>query len=231
MHTPQRTLELGEQLRKRQGECRPAADHHVIMPAPRRHCRSPHHFPEPAPHPVALDRIADLFGDGEAEPRGPGVLARVRLEHERRCRGLDPPGCGEKIRPLLQPLDQSRAGSAFRHSAACGRARAARRLPCGRPWLPCGCESHADACAPACWVDRSASRMDLRIARHARHGGSAPNRAPVLEIDRPAAGRAKSRGLYGTAIGQVNARLRCNRENARRLRGRGKGCLELVKCR
>src|SRR5437588_12998528 len=28
----------------------------------------------------------------------------------------------------------------------------------------------------------------------------------------PSAGRAKSRGLYGTAVGQVNARLRCNIE-------------------
>ena len=117
-----------------------------------------------------------------------------------------------------------RRDSALRRSAACGRAHAASRSPCGRPWLPCGRESHADACAPACWVDRSASRMDLRIARDARHGvrrRTAPLRSRSI-ARRP--GRAKSRGLYGTAIGQVNARLRCNREDAGRLHGRGVGC-------
>ena len=50
-------------------------------------------------------------------------------------------------------------GGPIRRRASCGRARAARRAPCGRPPSPSGRESHDGACAPACWVDRSASPL------------------------------------------------------------------------
>ena len=42
--------------------------------------------------------------------------------------------------------------------------RGAPRPPCGRPWSPCGCESRGGACAPACSVDRSASRLSSPLA-------------------------------------------------------------------
>jgi len=45
-----------------------------------------------------------------------------------------------------------------RRSDACGRGRGGRREPCGRRWSPDGRESRDGACAPVCWVDRSASR-------------------------------------------------------------------------
>ncbi len=45
----------------------------------------------------------------------------------------------------------------FRRKAACGPERDGPRSPYGRRPSPCGRESHAGACARACWVDRSAS--------------------------------------------------------------------------
>jgi hypothetical protein len=51
----------------------------------------------------------------------------------------------------------------IRRRASCGRARGALQAPCGRRPSPSGRESHDDACARACWVDRSASRSSLRI--------------------------------------------------------------------
>ena len=51
----------------------------------------------------------------------------------------------------------------IRRRASCGPARGALQAPCGPPPSPSGRESRDDACARACWVDRSASRSSLRI--------------------------------------------------------------------
>jgi hypothetical protein len=58
-------------------------------------------------------------------------------------------------RPKPQPI---------RRRASCARVRDAPQALCGRRPSPSGRGSHDDACARACWVDRSASRVDLRIA-------------------------------------------------------------------
>jgi hypothetical protein len=50
-----------------------------------------------------------------------------------------------------------------RRSAACGPGHAAWRSLCDRPWLPSGRGIRDGACAPACSVDRSASRVFLRV--------------------------------------------------------------------
>src|SRR6185437_5419333 len=47
----------------------------------------------------------------------------------------------------------------FRRSDACGRGRDGRRGPCGRRWSQGGRGSRDGACAPVCWVDKSASRV------------------------------------------------------------------------
>ena len=51
----------------------------------------------------------------------------------------------------------------IRRRASCGPARGALQAPCGPPPSPSGRESRDDACARACWVDKSASRSSLRI--------------------------------------------------------------------
>ena len=67
---------------------------------------------------------------------------------------------GQKVRALPQPLHGDAAR--FRTASGAQPLAAARapggRRPCGRPWSSCGRDSRDGACAPACWVDRSASR-------------------------------------------------------------------------
>ena len=60
----------------------------------------------------------------------------------------------------------SNVSSSLRPTGACGRARGGRRSLCGRRRSPCGRESRADACAPACSVDRSASRFHSVANNH-----------------------------------------------------------------
>ena len=96
---------------------------------------------------------------------------------------------GQEIRPLPQPLHgMAGAGAAgLRRSAACGRARAGRPGPCGRPWSPCGRESRDGACAPACSVDRSASRSISPLSPpRAAYTGAAAGRASMRPDPRPA---------------------------------------------
>ena len=47
----------------------------------------------------------------------------------------------------------------IRRSNACDRVNDALKAPVGRRSWPCACGSHGGVCAPACWVDRSASRV------------------------------------------------------------------------
>ena len=71
-------------------------------------------------------------------------------------------GVGAPFAPSSGPSDGRAAkgeGRPVRRRASCGRARAWRRSPCGRRPSPSGRESRDGACAPACWVDRSASRL------------------------------------------------------------------------
>ena len=93
--------------------------------------------------------------------------SRARACRTKRARPgtLGPCGCGEEIRALLQPLHARRLPAPVRRSAACARAPAAWRAPCGRPWSPCGRGSRAGACAPVCSVDRSVSRVTLSAGR------------------------------------------------------------------
>ena len=61
---------------------------------------TPHHFPQAAPHAVALDRIANLLRHGEAEAQRPVIRPFARLQHECRC---GDPAAGrrrQKVRPL-----------------------------------------------------------------------------------------------------------------------------------
>ncbi len=63
-----------------------------------------HDLAQAPPHPVALDRAADLLRHREAEPRRCRVAALARLQHEGAGRGPLALGGREEVRPLLQPL-------------------------------------------------------------------------------------------------------------------------------
>jgi hypothetical protein len=54
-------------------------------------------------------------------------------------------------------------GQPIKRRASCGRAHGALQALCGRRPSPSGSESRDGACARACWVDRSASQVSLRI--------------------------------------------------------------------
>jgi hypothetical protein len=58
-----------------------------------------------------------------------------------------------------------------RRRASCARGRGARSKPCGRRPSPCGRETRDGACARACWVDRSASPLNLRIRSRVKNRG------------------------------------------------------------
>ena len=98
-----------------------APDQHIIMTGPQSsRGRKPHDFAQPPPHPIALDRVADLLRHGEADPHGAG-LRRARAPAARR-----PPwspwrlGGGQEIGALPQSLHGRCAGVQVRRSAACG---------------------------------------------------------------------------------------------------------------
>ena len=143
----------------------PAADQYVIMMGLHRYRIEPlHQFAKPAPDAIALGGVAVLFGNGEADPDRAKVVAGTALQDERgtiRPRAI---GNGEEIRSLPQPIHDEipKMGVRLRRSDACGRARGGRRGPCGRrQWR----DEHGNrdgACAPVCWVDKSASRVFLR---------------------------------------------------------------------
>jgi hypothetical protein len=89
----------------------------------------------------------------------------------------------------------------IRRTASCGRARGALQAPCGRRPSPSGRESHGDACARACWVDRSASRVDLRIAIVGEKRSGAPG------LKRANADSAATADATKRRAGKMNAAL------------------------
>ena len=96
--------------------------------------------------------------------------------------------------------DRSR-GESIRRRASCARALGAPQALCGRRPSPSGSESRDGACARACWVDRSASRVDLRISSRRRK-----NRAwPVLK--RANADSAATADATKRRAGKMNAAL------------------------
>jgi hypothetical protein len=92
-------------------------------------------------------------------------------------------------------------GQPVRRRASCGPARGALQAPCGRRLSPSGRESRDDACARACWVDKSASRSSLRIPIA---GGK--NRAP-LDLKRANADSAATTESTKRRAEKTNAAL------------------------
>jgi hypothetical protein len=160
----QRRTEIFEHGREIAGERGPPADQHIIMVRPHRYDIQPlHDFAKPASDAIALGCGTVLFGNGEADPDRAVIVARAALQHEGSAIGPRAIGNGEKVRPLPQPIHKEISGRIrLRRSGACGHAHGVRRGPCGRRSWRDGRGSRDGACAPVCWVDKSASRVVLR---------------------------------------------------------------------
>src|SRR5689334_22856828 len=99
----------------------------------------------------------------------------------------------------------------LRRSNAYGRARDAQRGPCGRRWWQGGRGSRDGACAPVCWVDKSASRVVSPLTGQfacwieIKSGDAGrPEKGPfTAQTSRPRWNRAIAdswRGLYGSDL-------------------------------
>jgi hypothetical protein len=136
----QRRIEVLPHLAERRGKRRPPPNQHIIMTAV--HAAAfgqPHDLTQPAPHPVALHRIADLPRHREADPRRTVLGAAARLHHEGAAGRAPPLGRGEKIGAAGQPFHGTfygNAGSAVAaidHALSRLRPRARRAASTLRP--------------------------------------------------------------------------------------------------
>ena len=76
---------------------------HVIVPGMQiAGIRKPHDFPQTAPHPVTLDRLADLARHREADANGAFVRAPASLQYEGAAGHPHAGASGAKIRPAPQ---------------------------------------------------------------------------------------------------------------------------------
>src|SRR5262245_19931903 len=169
-----------ERLRQR----RLAGDQHIVEIAPGViGANTPDRRLEAPFDAIALDGLADLPGDGEAEarlwlfgwPAASLAIAFLGLEHKGRSgpsraladpQKLSPPfqcrharrcafGC---LCPCLGHGPPVAAGPYLMPRGACGPWHGAGPRSCGHRSWPCACGNHAGACARACSADRSVSR-------------------------------------------------------------------------
>jgi hypothetical protein len=109
MNAAQCAAEFLDHVAERRFERGAASDQDVIVPgAKRRGRREPDELAQAAAHPIAFDGIADLLGDGEANPGRPGRRPRPCLQYEGvgvRSRALPGSlGDGPKVTPAFQAL-------------------------------------------------------------------------------------------------------------------------------
>ncbi len=83
MDAIERRIEFPHHLAEWRIEGGAPPDQHVIMADIQlAGIRKPHEFSQTAPHPVALDRLADLARHRKADAHGPFVRAPAGLQHE-----------------------------------------------------------------------------------------------------------------------------------------------------
>ena len=107
MNAAKCAAEFLHHVAERRFERRAASDQDVIVPGAKRGGRrEPDELAQAAPHPVAFDGIADLLGDGEANPGRSDRRPRSCLQHEGvgvRSRALPGSlGDGPKVTPAFQ---------------------------------------------------------------------------------------------------------------------------------
>ena len=105
MNPAERRIEFPPHLPERYRQRGAPPDQHIIVAVMHAAAsRKPHHLAQPAPHPVALHRIADLPRHREADAHRTVLGAAARLHHEG-ADGYPLPGRGgTKVRPVPQPL-------------------------------------------------------------------------------------------------------------------------------
>src|ERR1700675_3276067 len=101
MDTLERPTEVLDQSRKRQLECGATTDQHIVTSRlePAR-VRKPHDFAQSAPHPIALDRVADLLRHRKADTWRSCFGAPAGLQHKGRRRNPRTRRGSQKVRPL-----------------------------------------------------------------------------------------------------------------------------------
>jgi hypothetical protein len=86
----------------------PSDQHVIVAGAQQSRRRKPNELAQAAPHAVALDGVADLFADGETDPRRTVLAARTGLQHKAAGvstrAGPGSLGDGPKLTPPFQPL-------------------------------------------------------------------------------------------------------------------------------
>jgi len=120
MNAAKRHIEILQHRPERGGKRRAPADQDVIMTRAQRGVafgrRQPHHFPQPAAHPVTLDGIPHLFRDGKADAHGTVIPPRARLQNEGGAGCPRAARSGPKIASAPQPFDgEGGTGIAFTH--------------------------------------------------------------------------------------------------------------------
>jgi hypothetical protein len=108
MNSAECGIEFLPHLLKRQRQRRAPSDQDIIVAGTHLAAgRKPYHFPQPAPHAVALHGIADLPRHRETNARRAILRASKRLQHEG-LTGYPVAGrCGSKVRPARQPLHRN----------------------------------------------------------------------------------------------------------------------------
>ncbi len=105
MNPAQRRIKFPLHLMKRQRQRRAPPDQHVIVAVAHfAASREPHDFSQPAPHPIALHRIADLPRHRKADADAAFVTAGSGLQHETAERCPRSARSSAKIGPARQPL-------------------------------------------------------------------------------------------------------------------------------
>ena len=105
MNPAQRRIKFPLHLMKRQRQrCAPPDQHVIVAAAHFAAGREPHDFPQPAPHPIALHRIADLTRYRKADADAVFVTAASGLQHETAGRCPRSARSSAKIVSARQPL-------------------------------------------------------------------------------------------------------------------------------
>jgi hypothetical protein len=115
----ERRIEFLHHVAERGAERGPAADQHVVMSrtqlARPRGRRKPDDLAQPAPHPIPLDRVANLARHGKAYTDRSFVGALPRLQYEGGAGSARATGRGPKIAAAFEPLDDGRTAIPLTH--------------------------------------------------------------------------------------------------------------------
>ena len=197
MSARERAFEFDDQPVERRLQRRAPADQHIVMPGrvkQQRHSAAPLRSAGAA-RGCARPRCRPFSTPWKPMRGGAVVAARTRLQHRCAAGTFIPVAAAKKSdRCFSRSMGERCAGRRTSGTQPLASSRAGHWLPCGRPWSPCGRGNRDGACAPACSVDRSASREATPLSRLGaiRPGKSASK--PARIAGKPASGAADAKG-------------------------------------